>query len=297
MTFTELKSPIRLYWDLSPHRSLSLDYREICRQITACRFLTLELTAMAPQPDALCGEVLTALARAPLAVSLTVTAASPDSLAALAPFPANLKQLLLRFTALEELRAALFPPGNELSGVPVGVSFPVTGESASHLPEVVSFCIEREIRRLVLPMQRLGSGEEPFSLTKAQRADLAGRLGSIGRLETLAIVIHDPFLWRAFFPERQFPEGRCQAANTMLYLASDATVYPCPTMPVPLGNLTEESLVAIVGGKRKDEVRSAIRELPALCRCCPETAVCGGGCRGRGYAAGQSWDAPDYGCR
>ncbi|HEX9078592.1 MAG TPA: SPASM domain-containing protein, partial [Desulfuromonadaceae bacterium] len=113
----------------------------------------------------------------------------------------------------------------------------------------------------------------------------------------MEITVHDPFLWQAFNPGVPFPQGGCQAANTMIAVAPDGRVYPCPALPVLLGRLGTSSLKEIVASPAKKEFRLGLLEYPAGCAGCPEIHICKGGCRGRAFAAHGSLNERDPGCK
>jgi GeoRSP system SPASM domain protein len=146
-------------------------------------------------------------------------------------------------------------------------------------------------------MQRLCCGEIPFFLNRREQRELAAFLVAAGGVEGLNLTIHDPFLWRAFYPDVPFPQGGCQAANTMLAIAPDGGVYPCPALPVRLGTVGERSLKEIAASPAKKEFRRTLLEHPGACRDCGELADCRGGCRGRAYVLHGSLDGVDEACR
>jgi GeoRSP system SPASM domain protein len=113
----------------------------------------------------------------------------------------------------------------------------------------------------------------------------------------LKITVHDPFVWRAIFPDTPFPEGRCQAANTMLAIDSSGIVYPCPVMPVAIGDLKKQTLKEIAASAAKKELRARLLQLPQDCSGCAAAEACKGGCRGRGERVFGSWEGIDPGCR
>jgi GeoRSP system SPASM domain protein len=137
----------------------------------------------------------------------------------------------------------------------------------------------------------------PFFLTRTEQNQLASDLKTIGGIADLKMTIHDPFLWRAFNPETPFPQGGCQAANTMIAISPDGGVYPCPTLPVRLGELSATSLHEILHSAAKKDFRRRILAYPQACEACAELAVCKGGCRGRSFVLHASMDAVDDACR
>ncbi len=295
MNISELKTPIRIYWDLAPPGPGVPDPASIAGQIIDLKILSADLTAQTA--DAALLTVLERLATGRIAVSLTLPVAgiTPELLADLAPL--RLKQLSVGLGAFADMAAAVdgLLTSARQAGVSIGISFPVTGGNYREIPQVAAFCVERGVP-LVLPMQRLTAGEVAFRLSGAERRELTEKLSGIEGRETVRVTIHDPFLWRAFYPEVQFPNGRCQAANTMLHIAADGEVHPCPTLPVSLGNLGRTTLAEIAVSAGKREVRERIMRTPAGCGLCADRADCLGGCRGRGLFVTGSWDEPDPGC-
>jgi GeoRSP system SPASM domain protein len=294
MSLPELQIPIRLYWDLTPLPAQPLDYGRICGEIAALKILSVDLTATGPALPQACLTVLMGLAAARVAVTLTVSPqalpAAAESLAA-----ATLAALLVeidRAAALDSLDIPL-----PLRQRPLGISFPVTAANWQELPELVGNVASLGFSRLVLPMQRLYSGEAAFHLPRTELTTLASRFAAMELPAALRITAHDPFLWKAIFPDQAFPEGRCQAANTMVAVAADGGVYPCPVMPVLLGSLREHSLREIVMGDGKRELRARLLQPPQHCLECGELSGCHGACRGRGEYATGSWEEPDPGCR
>jgi GeoRSP system SPASM domain protein len=136
-----------------------------------------------------------------------------------------------------------------------------------------------------------------FYLSRHEREELAARLQEFEIPADLKLIIHDPFLWRVFYPSVAFPDGGCQAANTMLYISREVDVYPCPTLPVIIGNLMRTSLKEIIQSDLKKDVRKMLISAPRGCGDCKELDQCKGGCRGRTYAMKTSLNEPDPSCK
>ena len=162
-----------------------------------------------------------------------------------------------------------------------GISFAVNQENWQDLPRVAKFCTEQGFS-LTLPMQRLYGYEPPFMLTAPEHTQLTEMLAKL-YYNALRLTIHDPFLWRAFNPATPFPGGGCQAANTMLAISPDGAVYPCPALPLALGNLYTSTLAELLSSKEKKDVRNMLLQTPEACSVCNELGQCRGGCRGRSY--------------
>jgi GeoRSP system SPASM domain protein len=305
----ELATPIIFYWDLPDETADSDTLLWICAEIIACRPLMLHLRVPGPEIGEGAAVLLNRLKGAPPAVSLTIPPVTLDRMTwALFRF-LGLKEVLLageRVDAFREKMAAsrLLSAHEEgedqgrpgMANPALGISFAVSGENWRELPALIAFCREEGITRLVLPMQRLYDGAPPFFLDREEQGVLADDLAAVGGVAGMEITIHDPFLWQAFHPEVPFPQGGCQAANTMLAIAPDNGVYPCPTLPVHLGDLGKNPLREIVASSAKKEFRRRLLENPAGCRECGELAACRGGCRGRAYAVHGSLDGADPAC-
>jgi GeoRSP system SPASM domain protein len=83
----------------------------------------------------------------------------------------------------------------------------------------------------------------------------------------------------------------------MAYISSDGNVYPCPSMPLALGNLRETPLKSILSSAYKKELIKSLFEPPEECLGCGELYQCAGGCRGRVYALADTLDRRDPACK
>ncbi len=284
MNLQELASPIRMYWDIGPSPSLSLaEYRRIAEEIAFNKLLSLQVTETSPRISEACLTVLEALRERPVALSLVVPLSALDGPVreTMRPFP--VKVLFVQAASLDGLGRIAELAGASDGRAALGISFPVTRENFRRLPELLKGCIDRKITHVLLPMQRPATGVECFTFSRKEREELTAELGSITKPAWLKITIHDPFLWRAFYPDVEFPNGGCQAANTMLYISPEADVYPCPMLPVKIGSLLTSSLGEVIRSDRKKDLRKNLLQGPDVCRECGELGQCGGGCRGRAY--------------
>lgn len=293
----ELATPITIYWDI-PTDSLNSGFlQRICSDIRDCRPLMLQLYFSSPvQQDDGLSIILEQFKGSRIAVSLTIPAAALETAPRNFLQDIGLKELLLFADNLDVLAAAIFKAKAFSDNVP-GASFSVTRESWRQLPELVELCRREGISRLVLPMQRLYNNEAPFFITAREQKELADHLSKAGGVNDLNITIHDPFLWRAFNPDIPFPQAGCQAANTMIAIAPDGGVYPCPTLPVRLAGIGQVSLKEIILSPDKKDFRRRLLTPPDGCIDCAEISVCRGGCRGRGLVLGGSLDGIDTACR
>uniref|UniRef100_A0A831UC94 GeoRSP system SPASM domain protein n=1 Tax=Geobacter metallireducens TaxID=28232 RepID=A0A831UC94_GEOME len=292
----ELASPITIYWDLPLRPEDTASLRRIGADIAACRPLMLQVTDRASALGEAAAAVLEEFRGGAVAVTLTIPLPAFDAAAAARLRDLQVQEVLLAAESIGQLRRewAAFrqtpPPA-------IGISFQVNRSSWRELPAVAAFCREAGVNRLVLPMQRLYGGDVPFFISRAEQRELAASLAEAGGVAGLDITIHDPFLWRACNPGVPFPQGGCQAANTMIAIAPDGGVYPCPTLPVRLGTVGETSLREIIASQAKRAFRFRLRELPTGCIGCSEAAECRGGCLGRAYVVHGSLEGADPACR
>jgi GeoRSP system SPASM domain protein len=296
MNLKELTSPISVYWDIGPaSQQGTAFYRKVCDELIENKVLSLNLTEPGVSLSSECVSVMERFVREPIAVSLTVSPSVLNAESMVLLRSLKLRALLIRVTSREELHQ-IADLHREAGALPLGVSIEISRRNVARLPEVLSSCVTKGIANLVLPMQRLMNEMECFYPTAAERLELAAALKGMEKLETLKIVIHDPFLWRAFYPSIIFPEGGCQAANTMLYLSPEADVYPCPSLPIKLGSLLKESFKDLVLSPKKKELRKVLTAPPKTCGDCDELHLCLGGCRGRAYRMKGSLTEPDPAC-
>jgi len=283
----ELSSPIRLYWDITPAPVTDPDYNRICFEIDSSRALTLHLTDLGETLSPVTSVVLSRLSTSSLALMLTVSYAAVFEVVPI--FESVVKKLYVDVASPEAIAG--------LSGTGIsGISFRTSHSNHRLLPDIVAVCIDSGIPELQLPMERLTAGEAPLCLTVPEQEDLSARISKIQFAGKLTVTANDPFLWRAVYPETPFPDGICQAANTMLAIAPNGDVSPCPAMPLLLGNLQQSTYREIIGSILKKEVRERILAFPPACKECRMLHDCRGGCRGRGLNVAGDFGAVDPGC-
>ncbi len=74
MNLKELTTPIQMYWDIGPNDQIGLpDYQRIAGEISAAKFLSLQITETAPVLSGAALKVLETLAGKPLNLSLVLT--------------------------------------------------------------------------------------------------------------------------------------------------------------------------------------------------------------------------------
>lgn len=297
MNLPGLPSPIRIYWDIGPSGSAKIDYGKIAGEIVSSKILMTQVTELSPSLSRPCIAVLEALATSPVALSLVAPLSALDEAALRLLRSLPLKTLFASTESHQGLAFVSELNKRQEAKHPIGLSFPVQRTNFRLLPEVVTFCGDSGISNLLLPMQRLSRGEECFSFSREERRELTGRLQRAGVPLRLKITIHDPFLWRAFYPKVDFPNGGCQAANTMIYISPEAAVFPCPSLPIQIGNLQQESLQDLLRSGEKREIRKRLLSTPAACIDCADLGHCRGGCRGRAVSLSRTFEAGDPACK
>jgi GeoRSP system SPASM domain protein len=297
----ELATPITVYWDLPPDLKDSEYLKRICGDILQLRPLMLQLNATACPSIESYHVLLEMFTGSQIGISLTVPASCLVSSDRQLLAENQLKELLIASENLSDLCGETKMLGEESRQVPsgtvLGLSISTTRDNWRTLPAFVEFCRLNGLKRIVLPMQRLYGSETPFMLSKDEQSELQNALAAAGGTADINLTIHDPFLWKAFNPGIPFPQGGCQAANTMISISGNGDVYPCPSLPVKLGTIGEATLKEIVASPLKKDFRRSLLEIPGDCRDCAEINVCRGGCRGRAYVQYGTLDGIDSSCR
>ncbi len=136
------------------------------------------------------------------------------------------------------------------------------------------------------------------ALSRAQVRDLYRRILALDP-PGLELVTGDPLAAQASVPLGEdlgdIPLGGCAAGTAGLTLLPDGTVLPCRRLPIPLGNLRQDSLREIWAGS---PALAALRERSRYqdrCRRCPRWAACRG-CRAIAHAHGGDPLAEDPAC-
>jgi GeoRSP system SPASM domain protein len=309
MKLKELSFPVRAYWDLTPAPADSpVDHLKICEELVDMKILYLELSDTGFPLSEGCIRILERLRDENIAVSLTVSRKClvPSVIDLLPRF--NIRALSIEVSSLDGLASAAERIGEcrKILAAPSkvrvdqkyfpGISFLVNRENFRDLPEAVSLCREKGITRIVFPMQRLLKSADCFFTDMHERQELGERIDRED-LQEMKVTIHDPFLWKVFYPKVEFPEGGCQAANSMVHISSEGEVYPCPCLPLKFGSLSKDTLKQMMASSQKRNLRALLAGPPEGCNDCVEVKQCAGGCRGRAYVLAGSLGVPDPSCR
>jgi GeoRSP system SPASM domain protein len=293
----ELRSPVRIYWDIGPESLQDVQkYFDVCEELRESKILSVNLTDSSPGSPGASLRILERLSSESISISLTLLQSAASTLDIRNIIPLKARSLLIRTSSIEDLPSIVEMRDAVGTALPLGVSFEVTRTNCMHLPRLLSFCAQHRIASVVLPMQRLTGEQTCFYLSRKERNALSAELSTFEKPEWMKLIVHDPFLWRVIFPSSSFPDGRCQAANTMLYISPAFEIYPCPSLPIKIGSLANSSLRDIISSPEKQSVRSNILAIPDGCRQCADLSTCNGGCRGRAFFLKRSQTEPDPGC-
>lgn len=303
MNLKELQFPVRVYWDL-PASNNSIEQLLVCQELIKNRILSVHMTAAGFHPGGASIGVLERLDKEQIAVSLTLTKDSAGSFVIESLHRLKIGVLFFGVSSLDEARNTLIPICHSEPNISVrrsarptslGISFDVSNDNVTELPSLISFCVRQGIKDLVIPIKRLAGKRECFYLTSDLRSMLAEKLKGINAAE-LRLAMHDPFLWSVLNPSVSLPAAGCEAGNSMFYISSAGDVYPCPSLPVKLGNINNDNLANILSCSAKLDLRKHLSSAPSECNGCGEVRTCMGGCRGRALVLKGSLDFADPAC-
>jgi GeoRSP system SPASM domain protein len=294
MNLRELAWPLRMYWDLPESHPAPGLCRKICEELVEIKILFLSLRAGSPAAQQSLMDILDRLKGRNIGLSITVS--DTVMIASILDHAKGsaLKNLLAEASSLHDVRSLIGHMGREgKEDLPFGISFEVTTNNCHEIPDVISCCAQNGIRDLVFPIQRLETGKMFLCQQEGQ-----GRAPGLKGLDHRRLRLTIPTLsYGRFFPDTDYHEGGCQAANSMLYISPLYKVWPCPAMPVELGDLHATSLREIILSGKKKQLRSLLLSPPGECAVCDRSEKCLGGCRGRAYAMTGSLVLSDPACR
>jgi len=175
------------------------------------------------------------------------------------------------------------PVKGVLNDLPQMLEFAIREGCGLTLPNRPADDITAEEEDLLPGMEELTES----SLTRLKKA--AAQLGQ-DRLR-----VHDFILSAAMDLDGPEPLG-CEAGNSIAFLDSEGTVYPCSSLLVKMGDLSSESFSTIWAKPIRSRIRKDVSTLPAVCAGCPVLERCRGGCRGIVYHLKGHFGAPDPLC-
>ncbi|MCP4675774.1 MAG: SPASM domain-containing protein [Deltaproteobacteria bacterium] len=295
MSIGELSLPIRVYWDLPESITDAVDPVNVCEELIECGILSLDLRETSASIKLHTLDIVDRFTYAERSVSLTILPSALDDLSPSDLAPLSLTTLLVHADDAEGIHSIL----HKISALPkamknLGISLQVTPENILALPQVLKL-LDGRISKLVMPITREDERDSGRLLPSDEWEPLAQRLEQID-YSLVSIDVHDPFLWEALYKGEGFHESACQAGNSLIHITPQYDVYPCPILPISLGNLATASFRETILCEKKKSLRAELSSAPDECRECSMVKRCQGGCRGRAYVAYESFTRCDPAC-
>ena len=203
---------------------------------------------------------------------------------------------------------AELPRGKD-GALPSDLRLYLTRQNLKASAETIAAALREGVEKLSLPILPLfgsfltsaGKQIPPWS----DLVEFVSQLdSSLKKRADLDLRVHYQSLW-AILRERGFQateeeapgHGGCQAASALAYIDPGGVLYPCASLPIPVGPVGEGIFSASWGGEELKRLRQAIGTVPALCGDCGEWDSCRGGCRGWSYYLTGAWNeaGPDCG--
>ena len=133
---------------------------------------------------------------------------------------------------------------------------------------------------------------DPEELGSLESRNLPALVRSVGEDR---LRIHDFMISQLLGLGGSEPSG-CEAGNSMAYIDSMGTVFPCRSLLIPLGDLAQESFTGIWNSPVRERIRRDLLKLPSVCASCSSLQACRGGCRGMVYHLYGHYGATDLLC-
>jgi radical SAM protein with 4Fe4S-binding SPASM domain len=292
----DLSLPIRVRWDVD-FRERSGRVKRLARKIAEASPLSVEIHISGGRGLSELSGILAELQKA-----------GPRIAVHLGFFPGSTQAARIGYPV--EFVWDVGPVAGFLPRLPEGakaISFVPDAETIGELPEVLAEFAESWLDALHLPnvnaVRALAAqGHVPIPGIERMR-EAAGAIAAMGlSLAGRRLVAHDFFLWKALsgaFPgatgDRVEFSG-CQAGSALAYVDWEGNVYPCDSLPILLGTLDGAPLEEIWASPARRRVVEALRAAPGACDGCGDYPGCHGGCRGMGFLAAGTFDAPDPAC-
>ncbi len=291
-----LSAPVRALWDLDFKFGISLERAlKLAEELAALRIFYVTIRPS----SGLEAEVAAKTARF---AHTTLSLASPDAFPGWDKTP-GIKALDLYNPAACSLQKFTTILENAPAGVALSVTVIPEKGRLDGLLETIREGLARGIKMFSLANPGLvnieGGEGARFILDKSDREYLRQGLEALPAPhgDTVKILVHDLFLHEALhLPGLGRTEyAGCQAGDAIAFIAADGTVYPCATLPFPLGNVKDESFKDIWAGETRRKLRTEIAALPDTCAACDASVRCMGACRGLAFASG-GLGLPDPSC-
>ena len=93
-----------------------------------------------------------------------------------------------------------------------------------------------------------------------------------------------------------FAHTGCRAARSEVYVTQNGDLYPCPFLPIPIGNLFQDSLIDLWNSAHLQQVREETAIVTESCMNCNLLPLCVDQCKGFTYSAFNTFDHRDPVC-
>jgi len=299
-----LSAPLRVYWELPPVKDGGPEPEaalDMARSFGALKifFLTVRLTGSRED----IAEVLEAAAKG--GIRITVSVSSPGS------FPGW--KAMAAADVLELVPADAASLGRLLDEVKgrsgkaeISVSAVPSRDNTQDVIEMFRLALGNGIRifSLANPLIPYGlvpdGGAAAFVLTDRERTMLKEGLEALLMPfgQDIKLFVHDLFLHGSLkLPGLggRIEYAGCQAGDAIAFIDGQGRVFPCATLPLPLGDMKTESLKGIWAGRARKELRERLAATASGCAGCVSIEDCKGGCRGIAYLIG-GHESKDPGC-
>ncbi len=309
-----LSAPVRVFWELGLKSGVSRERAfRTAEELIALKVFYVTIRPADGQSARLAAELIEKSSRF---AHITLSVASPDA------FPGQGKTVGIKALDIYNFPAGRLQESTTiLKNAPAGVALSVTAVpekgKLDGLLEIIREGLALGIKifslanpnlvnihcsgadKPVPPSPSGGEAVSRFILGKSDREYLKRGLEALfaPHGDEARLLVHDLFLHEALnLPGLGRAEyAGCQAGDAIAFIAADGTVYPCATLPLPLGNINGESLKDIWAGAARRKLRAEIEALPGVCAACGLSARCLGACRGLAFASG-GFGLPDPSC-
>lgn len=289
----ELINPFLIYWDIDRSSDIST-VLNVCEGLISTKIFVLNLRDSSP----LCGGAIAVIERfrhesANIVVTVSERYLSDEDITLL--HGQRIKCIYLKVQSMNDLNGAikiierLSKPGHK-----AGISIELRKDNFMEIPAIIRTCIQNNINNIEFPIPRADGGEI-FSPGTDDISRLREEIGGM-QLDEINLSIHDPFLWELFKKTGNPNKGGCNGAKTMVYIAGNLDVTPCPLLPIVMGSLGSMNINDIFLSEKRKNIRDGLSKYPDECGDCDIRDTCLGGCRGRAYIMLGALDKRDPAC-
>lgn len=207
--------------------------------------------------------------------------------------------------AIDQLRRAAASSGNAPK---VGALLRPEKKNLASLPAFIKASREAEVDFVEIPPIPLvyySPGEAAGAVLGVDeyrfiKTALTGCRDAIDRIKDARI--HDILVWAIWSRLSGITQGEdggfrgCQGATALAHIDPAGTVYPCASIPIPMGRIEDIGEARFWNRRQVREIRDVISRIRSSCRECSVLDLCRGGCPGMRLAASGSWEGEDPVC-